>query len=116
MPFEIGVVCGRCDRHSVLGTSACECGNSLALRQELKPAPAPAPAPALASASAIPPLSPLFDKGDLKPRRPVAGSVAPDSVRTGRPQGGKTALSSSVAVDGAPSSARIAPRAPSEPA
>jgi pSer/pThr/pTyr-binding forkhead associated (FHA) protein len=64
MTFEVGVVCGRCDRYSPFGTKACACGRDLALG-------APDEIHAKAGISEPPPV--MFDQRDLKPRRPVTG-------------------------------------------
>ncbi|MFW5740498.1 MAG: hypothetical protein ACOC1F_09040, partial [Myxococcota bacterium] len=31
MEFELGIVCGRCDRYSPMGTETCVCGHDLSL-------------------------------------------------------------------------------------
>ncbi len=51
--IELGIVCGKCDRHSRMGTGACpECGNDLALFQPEK-AQRKRPPPAVAAAAAV---------------------------------------------------------------
>ena len=50
--LALGLVCGRCDAFSPLGTATCACGASLALGAAPAPAPAPARAPGLASGAA----------------------------------------------------------------
>jgi FHA domain len=124
MDFELGVVCGRCDGYSVIGTATCAlCGASLAFEEsgpEGSPPQAPeatrppAPeanrpaatdaSPRAASVEAIAgiaePASPLFAGGELRPRRPASGpgfAAAPSSAV--RAVGGESALSSSGPMD-----------------
>jgi pSer/pThr/pTyr-binding forkhead associated (FHA) protein len=91
-PLEIGVVCGRCDRYSALGTAKCACGEDLALGKE------PAAVHAQVGISEPPPT--LFGKNDLRPRRPPseAGFEAAASVAA-RAQTNESALSSSGALN-----------------
>src|SRR3954471_23025705 len=50
MDFEIGIVCGRCDSYSAMGTATCaSCGNPLALYTRSEPTTDPALAPSPAS-------------------------------------------------------------------
>jgi pSer/pThr/pTyr-binding forkhead associated (FHA) protein len=102
MSFEIGVVCGRCDRYSAMGTAGCACGFLLALGEtERAPAPSEAAAPSVSEPPFVseppsmqepPPLSrpipvhasaglsepppSLFAADGLKPRRSRAGAPA----------------------------------------
>jgi pSer/pThr/pTyr-binding forkhead associated (FHA) protein len=70
MPFEVGVVCGRCDRYSAMGTTSCACGFGLTLG-ETSSAPA-VPAAALAPE----PLPPSLPIGEPPPvSTPVHASV-----------------------------------------
>ncbi len=101
MALEIGVVCARCERYSVIGTTACACGNSLAVGE-------PAQKVAEAEGGLDGPPSVLFHKDELKPRRPPQSqggipSVAPPAApappdpttRALRAQGAQSAVSSS---------------------
>ncbi|HEY8038657.1 MAG TPA: FHA domain-containing protein [Polyangiaceae bacterium] len=126
MELELGIVCGRCDWYSVMGTAACKsCGSSLTLGAQQPPrppAPAPVPPPpVLAKAGHTEPPAPLFAGGDLKPRKPPSSAgipAAPESrpISAVRAQGGDSAVSSSGAFDDQVSThMRAAPRAPSEP-
>jgi pSer/pThr/pTyr-binding forkhead associated (FHA) protein len=63
MPFEIGVVCGRCDRYVAMGTTRCACGFGLTLGGTSS-APEIAPA-AVASVPEPPP--PSLPARDLAP-------------------------------------------------
>jgi pSer/pThr/pTyr-binding forkhead associated (FHA) protein len=93
MPVEIGVVCGRCERYSVLGSITCACGAPLALEPE--------PAQELRARAGISEPPPLLFQDKLKPRRsPSSGS----SIETAAPvsasaQRSGSALSSSGAFD-----------------
>jgi pSer/pThr/pTyr-binding forkhead associated (FHA) protein len=108
MAFEIGVVCGRCDRYSVLGAATCPCGHALSvggpsrpLRLEMEELEA--------EAGLEGPPSALFGGDDFKPRRPQlplqsvpvsSGPGAPSKGSTkgskgGRAQGADSAVSSS---------------------
>ncbi len=111
MAFEIGVVCGECERHNILGTATCACGHSL------KVAATPARAasrPKLAAVSAVKgegglegPTSASFAQGVLKPRRGPgagAGGEAGVSLRpavAAAPQTDDSGVSSSQAAGGA---------------
>ncbi len=80
--FEIGVVCGQCDRYSKASVETCECGNPLAVGPAQKPAPK----------------QPLFAKDELRPRRVASRPLTqpvPASGAAGRPQADQSALSSS---------------------
>jgi pSer/pThr/pTyr-binding forkhead associated (FHA) protein len=113
MAVVIGVVCGLCERYSVLGTSTCACGNALAIRGEQR---SPAPADVRAQAGMAEPTSALFGKDDLRPRRGPSGIVTPAPVRAARAKGSESALSSTGADDDeAPANARAATHAGQEP-
>ncbi|HEY4012302.1 MAG TPA: FHA domain-containing protein [Polyangiaceae bacterium] len=114
MDLELGVVCGRCDAYSPLGSPTCRlCDGSLALAAplpevatppppvllDLPPValakPWPAPFVEVAAGSAVdPPMSPLFAGDDLKPRRPASGSVPAALASAVRAQGRQTGVSS----------------------
>ena len=101
MELELGVVCGRCDRYSAMGTPACaECGMALDMGTPADAAAGadrspPPPAPVEAMAGSPAPTSFLFAGEHLKPRRPPSGQGFPaGSVSTVRAQGGESALSS----------------------
>jgi pSer/pThr/pTyr-binding forkhead associated (FHA) protein len=121
MAFEIGVVCGECERHNALGAAACACGH------ELKPSPRPArPAsrPRVAAVKAEAglegPTSALFGRGDLKPRRGPAGAAgaggggADPSAASLRPLGPQAAESGVSSVGGGAGVDPWAPAAPSK--
>jgi pSer/pThr/pTyr-binding forkhead associated (FHA) protein len=96
MAFEIGVVCGQCDRYSVMGVTTCTCGNLLSIGE----APhSPTPAPVHAQAGIAELSSPLFGKDELKPRRAPSGPGMPAAITAVRAHGGETAVSSSGAFD-----------------
>jgi pSer/pThr/pTyr-binding forkhead associated (FHA) protein len=97
MSVEIGVVCGRCDRYSPLGTAACSCGASLALRT--------GPEEFRAEAGGSEP--PLLWQDKLKPRRAPSGPEAVAAVAVSA-QRAESALSSSRPDDEA-SAARETP-------
>jgi pSer/pThr/pTyr-binding forkhead associated (FHA) protein len=111
MPFEFGVVCGRCDRYSSLGSTKCACGDSLALDTEPRPQEAPetrtsnarlgvAP-PAVQAAAGLsePPLS-LFATDELRPRRTASSlSNSAAGAVAGRVVERESALSSSLGFD-----------------
>jgi pSer/pThr/pTyr-binding forkhead associated (FHA) protein len=116
MALEIGVVCGRCDRYSVLGAASCTCGNALAvsgprpLRLEMEELEA--------EAGLEGPPSALFGGDDFKPRRPAlvlqpAASAAPSPPsppgKGGRAQGADSAVSSSAPTGAATVSAPLRP-------
>lgn len=65
MPFDIGVVCGRCDRYSALGIAACACGHPLDLGFP------GSENTAVELGSPESPPSSVFGTDDLRPRRPV---------------------------------------------
>jgi len=107
MDFELGIVCGRCDWYSPMGTAACiSCGADLSLAQPDPPAPLLQPE--------IDPVLPAFLAGDLKPRRSssnrglaAAAAATPmprlrgmQGTHAVRAQEGQSAVSSSGAVDG----------------
>ncbi len=104
MAFELGVVCGRCDRYSVLGTASCAgCGSSLRLGEppgtdEWRPR---SPVPVEAKAGILEPTSPLFAGDKLKPRRgPSSGPGIPAATATTvRAHGVGSAVSSSGTLD-----------------
>jgi pSer/pThr/pTyr-binding forkhead associated (FHA) protein len=113
MAVVIGVVCGRCERYSVMGTSTCACGNVLAVRAEQR---VTAPADVRAQAGMVEPTSALFGKDDLRPRRAPPGPTTPAPMRAVRAKGSESALSSTGAVDDeAPNDARAAAHAIEEP-
>jgi pSer/pThr/pTyr-binding forkhead associated (FHA) protein len=107
MDFELGIVCGRCDWYSAMGTPACRaCGATLTLappgptRSTASYAP---PTERTTSTATEPPPS-LFSDGQLKPRRPPSStslSAAPRSrpISAVRAHGGESAVSSSGAFD-----------------
>jgi hypothetical protein len=122
MAVELGIVCGRCDWYSAIGTSACaSCGAALAMdlrSSSSMPARAHAPdTPALAFQ--------LFAPDELKPRRssssksptvPPAGPGRSGGISAVRAQGGESAVSSSGAFDRTVSeSVRAGPRVRGEP-
>jgi hypothetical protein len=92
MDIQLGVVCGRCDRYSLLGSEACECGHLLAVGERPRAAAAPAPVeangPLEGKAGAEVPPSVFFDKDGLKPRRVAA---APSPLAAPRPGPASTA-------------------------
>ncbi len=113
MDFQLGVACGRCDRYNVLGSSACACGQALALAGpgEAPVAPTRAAAAAPKSSPKSPPAASLFEKDELKPRwvpsapaaggpsavprpRPTASAVPRPSSTASVPQLGGSAVSS----------------------
>jgi hypothetical protein len=118
MPFELGVVCGRCDRYSTLGRAECGCGASLSLGaadpEEAPPARAPrggkrpgddvqvadraSPVQAAAGLSEPPPS--LFATDELRPRRTTSGMSNPVAiVGSMRAQDRESALSSALGFD-----------------
>src|SRR5580692_1906282 len=116
MAIVIGVVCGRCDRHSAMGTLACSCGNALALGAVARSVPRPPvraepvlPTPPTPPTPSAPPAPmSIFGSEVLKPRRTVGGpsavaSAAPSpparSTGTGHPRVGGSAISSPGAVE-----------------
>jgi pSer/pThr/pTyr-binding forkhead associated (FHA) protein len=122
MAFEIGVVCGQCERHNALGSAACACG---------RPLKATPPRASRSKVSAVQgeaglegPTSALFGRDDLKPRRgpaSAAGPAAPVADASAaalrpHPHVVESGVSSSVAADvrsGAP--AAHAKRGTSDP-
>jgi pSer/pThr/pTyr-binding forkhead associated (FHA) protein len=109
MALVIGVVCGRCDRYSALGASACSCGNNLALGTVPRSLPRP-PVRADAGPPANPPAAPapvsIFSNEVLKPRRTVGGTSAvvssaplPPARSGAHAQAGGSAVSSASAVE-----------------
>ena len=100
MDFELGIVCGRCDWYSAIGTTKCaSCGAVLAIGEIDRPAHA---AESLsAGAGSLPPRAEppsLFANEKLKPRRAID---APSSSQMAvvRAQRGESAVSSSGAFD-----------------
>jgi pSer/pThr/pTyr-binding forkhead associated (FHA) protein len=106
MDFELGVVCGRCDWYSAIGTARCTaCGAALALDAaapasgpdrpksgtsaatavSARPATQRPPSSVEAIAGVAQPMSPLFAGDELKPRRHPSGpgfaSSPPSAVR-----------------------------------
>jgi hypothetical protein len=69
MPFEIGVVCGQCERYCALGAPTCSCGHAL---KAAAPRAVPRPgkvSQVKAQAGVEAPASALFAGDELKPRR-----------------------------------------------
>lgn len=121
MAFEIGVVCGECERHNVLGAATCACGHALkaAHPREVRGASRPK----LAAVSAVKgeaglegPTSSLFGRGELKPRRGTGAAPAVEGGASLRPavaampQSFDSGVSSSQAAGGV-----VDPWAPSPP-
>lgn len=103
MTFELGVVCGRCDSYSVLGTAACaECGANLALREAsaARMVPASSRGDVVEAAGGFETWSSLFAGEQLRPRRPASGPGSPASNPiTVRGHGAGLAVSSPGALD-----------------
>ncbi len=102
MSFEIGVVCGRCDRYSRMGAQTCACGHDLAMAKRSSPsAAAEAVGRAEAGITSAPPV--LWGKDDLKRRRPASApslaAASSSAARSVRAQGAESALSSGAAFD-----------------
>lgn len=121
MEFELGIVCGRCDWYSPMGTVRCSsCGATLAMdAPEAKRSPEP---PAISARAGVtePPPSSAFGTAELRPRKPPSSTAipaAPVSIRS--PGAGESAVSSSGAFDDKPSeslrAAAAAGRVGSEP-
>jgi pSer/pThr/pTyr-binding forkhead associated (FHA) protein len=107
MSFDIGVVCGRCDRYNAIGTATCACGRTLALAGRNPEAPAVESSPVDTGSPATP--FSVFATDDLRLRRPPSASRAKAVVSTGDPPR-ETGLSSSRAFEAqAPVEARGAP-------
>jgi pSer/pThr/pTyr-binding forkhead associated (FHA) protein len=105
MEFELGIVCGRCDWYSPMGTVRCSsCGATLAMdAPEAQRSPEPGPISARAGVTEPPPSS-TFGTAELRPRKPPSSTsiqAAPVSIRA--PAGGDSAVSSSGAFDDKPS-------------
>jgi FHA domain len=122
MGFELGIVCGRCDSYSAIGTTSCaSCGAPLAMDQPSSPPPPPSRGK---SQTADIPFQ-LFAADELRPRRssssksptvPPAMPGRSPGIRAVRAQGGETAVSSSGAFDRQISeSVRAGPKVRSEP-
>ncbi len=111
MGFELGIVCGRCDAYSVIGTSHCAaCGAALRLGEAPPSAPAPPPevprpeaartvdsarmTQVEASAEVDQPMSALFAGSDLKPRRSPSGASPVTPSTSLRAHGRETEVSS----------------------
>jgi len=93
MDFEIGVVCGRCDTYSAMGTEGCpSCGNALALFTKAERIAGP-----LSGRGGVtePPPSALFTQG-LKPRKMSDPGMPINAIAA---QAGESAVSSSGAFD-----------------
>jgi pSer/pThr/pTyr-binding forkhead associated (FHA) protein len=123
MELELGIVCGRCDWYSAMGTAVCaSCGSSLglALPPRGSAAGVPKPPPLVAAAPpveapplvAVPTPSASFGQtepptslfgAELKPRRPsgqgVAAPPASRPISALHAHGGDSAVSSSGAFD-----------------
>ena len=76
MPFDVGLVCGRCDRYSALGVTRCECGEPLALRSDAVRSLSGSFAPVRDEAPS-PPLDPPPAGPSTKPLIPVADPSSP---------------------------------------
>jgi hypothetical protein len=103
MAFEIGVVCGECERHNALGAEACACGRALKVvaPREGRAASRPKLAAVQGEAGLEGPTSSLFGRNDLKPRRgPGAPGDASASLRPLRPQAAESGVSSSLGSGG----------------
>ncbi|HEY1696302.1 MAG TPA: FHA domain-containing protein [Polyangiaceae bacterium] len=94
MDFELGIVCGRCDWYSAIGTATCSsCGSTLSLE-----------APAFRRPATEPPTS-LFGPDQFRPRKPpsstglAAASPVSRPISAVRAQAGESAVSSSGAFD-----------------
>jgi pSer/pThr/pTyr-binding forkhead associated (FHA) protein len=98
MEFELGVVCGRCDWYSAIGTATCAaCEAPLGLGDGASPPP-PAPVEAIAEISQPP--SPIFAGDQLRPRRPASGpGFAATSASAVRAHGGQSAVLSPGELD-----------------
>jgi pSer/pThr/pTyr-binding forkhead associated (FHA) protein len=112
MAFDIGVVCGQCDRYCALAASTCACGHALkaAVTALAGPAasrvPRPRPSSAKVAARAASarsvegeagvevPASALFTGDELKPRR-AAGTAGEPGAKPLRAQGPDKGVSSS---------------------
>ncbi len=68
MALQIGVVCARCERYSIIGTASCSCGHALAVGQPSEVEGSGA------EGGTVGPPSALFHKDELKPRRPLPQS------------------------------------------
>jgi pSer/pThr/pTyr-binding forkhead associated (FHA) protein len=115
MDFELGVVCGRCDGYSTIGTATCAgCGGTLGLGRTGLTEPGFERAPVTgpiglageggerieATAGNAEPTSPLFAGGDLKPRRPASGPGFTAAVASAvRAQQGESEVSSPDPLD-----------------
>src|SRR5689334_5086840 len=106
MEHEIGIVCGRCDAYSNMGTARCaSCGNDLALSPFARAAAAP---PVIEAPAPPPPAAPLrrsqteppasYLGADLRPRKHPSGTMT-SPVSAIRAQGGDSAVSSSGGFD-----------------
>jgi pSer/pThr/pTyr-binding forkhead associated (FHA) protein len=109
MAFEIGIVCGECERHSALEATSCACGHPLrtAALREARAASRPKLPAVKGEAGLEGPTSSLFGRDDLKPRR-AAGAVGAGMegsaaslrpVTPLAPQGGESRVSSPGGVD-----------------
>ncbi|HEY6460078.1 MAG TPA: FHA domain-containing protein [Polyangiaceae bacterium] len=94
MDFELGIVCGRCDWYSAIGTATCSsCGFALGLE-----------APAFRPPGTEPPTS-LFGPDQFRPRKPPSSTALAAAPPVSRPisavraQAGESAVSSSGAFD-----------------
>jgi pSer/pThr/pTyr-binding forkhead associated (FHA) protein len=103
MDFELGVVCGRCDRYSILGAASCAaCGERLGLGEPSEAEEGPsarAPGPVEAMSGIREQTSPLFAGAELKPRRSGAPLFPAAIATTVRAYGGGSAVSSSGSLD-----------------
>jgi pSer/pThr/pTyr-binding forkhead associated (FHA) protein len=109
MEFELGIVCGRCDWYSAMGTAACaSCGAGLAMGDAEPSSPVPKAAALSEEDAPAPPSASLFVGGELKPRKPPSsGGIASAPVSAARASRGESAVSSSGAFDGKVSSTHI---------
>jgi pSer/pThr/pTyr-binding forkhead associated (FHA) protein len=110
MDFELGIVCGRCDWYSAIGTNKCaSCGAVLAIGEPERTAHS---ADSLSGSGSRPNIEvpSLFASEKLKPRRPIDGPPSSGSQRAAarpsssqqvavRAQRGESAVSSSGAFD-----------------
>jgi hypothetical protein len=116
MDFELGVVCGRCDWFSTIGTARCvACGASLGLGANAGSGSRPAevgPSAQRAQAASVPviggsvpPPSSLFAGDELKPRRHASGPRAAVTAQgTARSHAMESGVSSGAAPDDRPGS------------
>jgi hypothetical protein len=91
MPIQLGVVCGRCDRHSIMGAAKCACGHALGIGEPPRPQ-----GPVQMLAGEPPPPESIFARDELKKRRSPSGQAAAVAQASGvRAAGVESAVSSS---------------------